>query len=641
MLARQRPFDAGYDQAVLYAILNQDPVPISDHRDDIPEPIADLTTSLLMKSPLGRPSTAADVAAILVPHAGSMTHTGNTSGSRTSSADTSAADTSTAETSAAPPNRRMVMLAGLAGFAVLALLAVFLIRDNRSDSVATVLNDNNIAIFPFAINGDPSLEYLSEGFVNLLGTKLNGAGDLTTVDPNALIGLVAQRKTDAIITPSEAQEMAAGLGAGSFILGSVTKLADDIQLDAAIYRSTDTSRVRVSIQGESQLPAGVDQLARELVAPIIEAGTGQLQSVAAVTTTSFEALKAYLEGERHLRNMDTDEAHDAFERSVQADSTFALGWYRFARAIRWGGGSYSTGARIDARRDALDRALENRDQLPDRHQILIRAADAFERGRLEEATELYARRIEQDNNDLEALMEYGDLLYAYNPLFGRSAQDARPILQRVIELDSDNPLALYLLRTLALIRGDRESVYEITEKQIALLDDEANENLRADVSFHRTLFEDDDSLWAVFESLPSAGTKIHYASDLAFDVGSWDIGEQMLDALDSSEYSEQTRDYVRWEKAALLNMRGRPEYADEVAGKGGTAEAEVLVDRVLRDAIPSFSAPKNRLEELRDLVIAWDTVNVTLRPASVNSGHYGELILIIKSTICRGAQTVM
>jgi len=51
----------------------------------------------------------------------------------------------------------------------------------------------------------------------------------------------------------------------------------------------------------------------------------------------------------------------------------------------------------------------------------------------------------------------------------------------------------------------------------------------------------------------------------------------------------------------------------------------VLVDRVLRDAVPAFAAPRERLELLRDQVVAWDTVASELNPGSVNAGHYGEL----------------
>src|SRR5262249_1356626 len=40
-----------------------------------------------------------------------------------------------------------------------------------------------IAVLPFAVRGDPRFGYLGEGLVALLATKLDGAGEIRTVDP--------------------------------------------------------------------------------------------------------------------------------------------------------------------------------------------------------------------------------------------------------------------------------------------------------------------------------------------------------------------------------------------------------------------------------------------------------------------------
>ena len=48
-----------------------------------------------------------------------------------------------------------------------------------------------IAVLPFAVRGDARLAYLSEGMVDLLATKLDGAGDIRTVDPRALLRALA------------------------------------------------------------------------------------------------------------------------------------------------------------------------------------------------------------------------------------------------------------------------------------------------------------------------------------------------------------------------------------------------------------------------------------------------------------------
>jgi len=39
-----------------------------------------------------------------------------------------------------------------------------------------------VAVLPFTVHGSGDLAYLGDGMVNLLGTSLDGAGDLHTVD---------------------------------------------------------------------------------------------------------------------------------------------------------------------------------------------------------------------------------------------------------------------------------------------------------------------------------------------------------------------------------------------------------------------------------------------------------------------------
>src|SRR5690606_13645621 len=59
--------------------------------------------------------------------------------------------------------------------------------------------------------------------------------------------------------------------------------------------------------------------------------------VAALTTTSVPALRAYLDGEQHYRRAEWDSAAAAFEGAVTEDSTFALAHYRLALTLGWAG----------------------------------------------------------------------------------------------------------------------------------------------------------------------------------------------------------------------------------------------------------------------------------------------------------------
>ncbi|MGH7528325.1 MAG: BTAD domain-containing putative transcriptional regulator, partial [Gemmatimonadales bacterium] len=82
-----------------------------------------------------------------------------------------------------------------------------------------------IAVLPFAVRGDARLGYLGEGMVDLLATKLDGAGEIRTVDPRALLRFVPRRDgtPDRVPDPVEGAALAAHFGADRFLLGSIVE----------------------------------------------------------------------------------------------------------------------------------------------------------------------------------------------------------------------------------------------------------------------------------------------------------------------------------------------------------------------------------------------------------------------------------
>jgi serine/threonine-protein kinase len=85
-----------------------------------------------------------------------------------------------------------------------------------------------IAIFPFRVHGDGSAAYLEDGLVDLLSTNLDHAGDLHSIDPHALLSLVA-REGRARLDPASAGELAGRFGAELYVLGSVVGVAGQLR----------------------------------------------------------------------------------------------------------------------------------------------------------------------------------------------------------------------------------------------------------------------------------------------------------------------------------------------------------------------------------------------------------------------------
>ena len=608
LLAGGKPFDAGYDQALLYSVLNEDPPQIADKAADIPEDVASLVMSLLEKDPSNRVQTALDVSDTLSAHAGTGTRTSVTS--RSSSSHVPA---KSAIPKWAIPVLSVVVLA----------IAALLFFPSGAETSGPGISDDTIAIFPFSISGDESIQYLDEGMISLLGTKLDGTDNLKTVDKTALLGLVKEDGSE-VVTPDIASGISARLLAGSFVLGSVTKLASQIQFDATLYSSSDTVRVQVTADSEEETPATLDELAIRLVTSrLSEGGSSQLRSVATMTTENFAALKAYLEAEKFASEHRMNRAHDAYTRAVEADSTFSLAWYRLGKAIRWGGGDFSNRVsdRMQARRNAIDHALEHQEKLPFQYRTLIQAADAFEKGDVSKAQDLYKRQLERYPNQIETLLEIADLLVSYNPLYGRPSLDARPYIDRVLDLEPDNGEAGNLLWTLAIQHRDSVAVRGLFEPDPG----EEDEYRPWATAFQKVYFDENYDISAELDSLEAVGARFALAGALGWDAREMKAADDILKTIDVDGTSASNRDRSRHWRQTIANSRGQVAKSDSLGRLLDETWAEALVDRVMRSTIPMFAATAAELEDLRDQTLSWDTTLHHVSPHSVNGGHYGEI----------------
>jgi DNA-binding SARP family transcriptional activator/TolB-like protein len=129
-----------------------------------------------------------------------------------------------------------------------------------------------VAVFPFTVEGSPEVQYLGTGLVDLLSSKLEGAGEIRSVDPHALLGWLARRDAP-VRTPAEARKAAARFGAGRYLLGSVVESGDRLHLRVAMYdRERGEEPVALAaVQGEaSDLFSLVDQLTTQLLAQVRE-----------------------------------------------------------------------------------------------------------------------------------------------------------------------------------------------------------------------------------------------------------------------------------------------------------------------------------------------------------------------------------
>jgi serine/threonine-protein kinase len=330
--------------------------------------------------------------------------------------------------------------------AVLAVGAVALATRERTQAAAN-LSPDVVAVFPFSMRGDPSLEYLEEGLSTLLSTGLDGAGEIRSVDPHALLAAVGE--TEGIRSdPAAASRVAASFGAGVYVLGDVVGTGSQLRLDARLYRVRDRGRAAGSAtaQGTTDSLFGlVDRVAAQLIAAQRGDSARAVPRLAALTTHSIPALKAYLEGEREFRRGAFPRAIAGYQRAVALDSTFAMAYYRLAETYSWSGS--------DSSRQVAELAVRFGQRLPVAERDLLQAFLLYEEGRTEEAERLYREILRRRPQELDAVFQLGELMFHHNGTRGRSVGESRPFFQQARQWNhSDAPL-IHLLELSALERN--------------------------------------------------------------------------------------------------------------------------------------------------------------------------------------------
>ncbi len=253
-----------------------------------------------------------------------------------------------------------------AGAALLAAAALGGLLATRSPGHKVAPAAETLAVLPFHASG-PGMEFLGEGMMDLLATNLRGVGGITTVEPRAVLrewGTEAGSGGDDL---TRAISVGRDLGAGSVVLGNAVSTGGKVRVSADLYSVQGERLGRAQVDGpaDSVLPL-VDRLSVALVRDIWRSKEPIPHlRVAALTTDSIEALRAYLQGESYYRRLNWDSALTAYNRAVEVDSTFSLAHLRRAQVYGWTGGygskesheAVAAGVRYAGRLSPRDRRL--------------------------------------------------------------------------------------------------------------------------------------------------------------------------------------------------------------------------------------------------------------------------------------------
>lgn len=338
-------------------------------------------------------------------------------------------------------------------------------------TVTTNLDANLVAVLPFRVTtADPSLGYLSEGMMDLLGAKLTGQGGPRALDPRAVITAVKRAAVPANeLDPESSLQIARSLGAGLLLRGEIVGTPRHVILNAALISSrSGDEKARHSVEGSpDSVSVLVDRLAGQLLARGAGVPEDQISKLAYVP---LPAVQSYLAGKIKYRHGEYEAAAALFKRSLAIDSTFVVVMPALVAALEWSN-------RIQ---DAIPHVRRLAGQFRDRDSALIALflPEAFDDDSLvthpwesfpalsgaaaERALRLAPEYPEVHYVAGDVRLHYG---FPYNP-----TRDLAPVLEsfrRTLELDSTFAPVLGHMVEISALTGDTAAVRKYIRRYLA------------------------------------------------------------------------------------------------------------------------------------------------------------------------------
>ena len=442
MVTGRFPFSGDYDQAVVYAIMNTEPDPLTAIRTGVPVELERIVNRCLEKDPAGRYQTARDLDSEL-----HRLHRLESSGAWRARADKAKARRKAPKGFQTPIGRRLWLL--LLCVPAIAILIIYVIvpryfsgEVDRAGPERTML-----AVLPFENLGPPGEEYFADGITEELIAKLAKIDGLGVI---ARTTVMRYKETDR----------------------SIHDIGDDLDVDYVLegtirwQRLSDTeSRVRITpqlirVSDETHLWAEVYQRDMTDIFAIQEEIAGHVASALDITlldagekgrrvenpTDNTNAYHAYLEGRFwwNKRSPDGfDKAIALFDKAISIDPEYALVYAGKAECYCMLSIHLARpGEFMQIAREAAEKALEIDDTLPQAHSALGWIAMMYDYD-YEAAESSFQRAIDLDPG-------YATTYNWYSVMLAWLSRDeeAVEIMRRAQQLD---PASMIVNRDLACI----------------------------------------------------------------------------------------------------------------------------------------------------------------------------------------------
>ena len=386
-----------------------------------------------------------------------------------------------------PANRASVPVWAWAATGVLLAAAIAGGVYWRSHSTPTLTEKDSILVADFVnTTGDPVFDGTLK---QALAVQLEQSPYLNIV-PDQTVRKALQfmgRAADERVTGSVAREICEREHIKAMLSGSIATLGSQyvVALDATNCATGDSlAREQVTAASKEAVLPAVGKAASSLRGKLGES-LASIQKfdtpVTEATTSSLEALKAYVAADEMRNGGGEAESIPLFLHAVELDPNFALAYARLA-AI------YSNIGEEDRAVEFAKKAFDLRDRVSERERYYILSHYYFAIGDIEKEKETLELAIKAYPNDSTA---FGNLALEYNLFYGQfekaiplanessrlepvspygylhaaiaylalnRLEEARSVLQRAIDEKADNLFVHQLLYDLAFMNGDADAM---------------------------------------------------------------------------------------------------------------------------------------------------------------------------------------
>lgn len=446
MLAGKLPFEAEYDQAILYSIVNVDHAPITKHKPDLPTHLAAVIDKALTKKLAERYQRIEDMLADLKAPAQNFTK----APSLRKVDPAMQSFTKLAKLRKALSLKRLAWAGG-----VLVLLAVMFFgmkywltpTEPRFDSIAVLPLQN--------LSGDAEQEYFADGMTEALIANLAKIKSLRVISRTSIMTYKNARKP--------LPEIAKELNVDAVVEGSVA-LADgrvrvtaqllDAVGDRHLWAENYDRNLRDVLVLQSEVTNAIVEELRVQLAP------EEQQRITNVRPVDPEVYQHYLKGREYFANNRLNKGIESFQQAISLEPSFAPAYASLAMSYLWARLAGPQGGApprevFPRAKAAASKALALDGNLGEAYAALAMVKFFYDWD-WDSPEQEFKRALDLDPQNTIILLGY----YGYLSVVGRFDEGIN-VLHRAIAIDPLSPYGSIIGRAYGLARRYDESIATI------------------------------------------------------------------------------------------------------------------------------------------------------------------------------------